>query len=44
MGVFAVALALIVHAAGGPWYGALTLASIALAAAYFAVLASDGKC
>jgi cell division protein FtsW (lipid II flippase) len=39
--VFAVVLALVVHAAGGPWYGVLTLTLIALAAAYFAILAPD---
>jgi hypothetical protein len=39
--VLAVVLALIVNAAGGLWYGALTLALIAFAAAYFAILASD---
>ena len=38
--MLAAVLALIVHGRG-PWYGVLTLALVALAAAYMAVLASD---
>jgi hypothetical protein len=34
-------LALVVHAGGGPWYGVLALALIALVAVYLALLASD---
>ncbi|BAU47793.1 hypothetical protein SVA_1218 [Sulfurifustis variabilis] len=39
--VLSFALALVVHGAGGPWYGLAVLGLMALGAAYLAMFASD---
>jgi hypothetical protein len=39
--VLTFALGLVVHSAGGPWYGVIALAAMAVGSAYMAVFASD---